>query len=576
MRRRIRYLEGVSLAVVAVFLIVAGVLHVPSSLHLHGQTEALVKRSTIISDVAICYGFVLALAAVSSFLLAQWGETTLTRRCLRALRAIAEEAACAWHWCRKSTNTKPAYLVPPLLIGAAVRGYFLAQPMRYDEAVTFLAFVNQSVAYLFYYPFPNNHVLHTLLVRLSVGFFGGHPISIRLPAFLAGLCVIPAISVLAGLLSRNASSGLVAAGLTAVYPFLVLYDTMARGYSLLVLLSVCLAILGYRLIERPSLRLCGLISLVTASGLLVMPSFLMPGLAILLWAVTMLAYHRRAPAKVIAGLAASLALMTMGLTGLFYTPTILVTNGLQPILDNQFVRGIAWPDFVQKLPHHLLMTAHDFTRDIPGGLLIVGVLLAVVGYGAMVRSRDWNSITFFPFLAIGAAIMLIAKHAIPFPRTWIYLLPFLFVLIDAGFCRIVDARDVLVRTGVVAGIGLFAVLLMTFDAVSSYDDTGCFQEAPVVVSVLAREMEPGDDVVVDIPADAPVEYYLWQKGIPRTHGGDDVANAKKFFIVKKSWYTLSRLTTLNARKVLELGDAQLYVYDPKVDGTRGRAAPDKK
>ena len=59
--------------------------------------------------------------------------------------------------------------------------------MRYDESVSFLIFVKETISRAFYYPVPNNHVLNTLLEKLSCAVVGTSPVAIRLPAFIAGV-----------------------------------------------------------------------------------------------------------------------------------------------------------------------------------------------------------------------------------------------------------------------------------------------------------------------------------------------------------------------------------------------------
>ena len=68
--------------------------------------------------------------------------------------------------------------------GAGLRLAFLFQPMVHDEAVTYVYFASRPLGFaLSYYPFPNNHLLNTLLVKASTGIFGNSPPALRLPAF---------------------------------------------------------------------------------------------------------------------------------------------------------------------------------------------------------------------------------------------------------------------------------------------------------------------------------------------------------------------------------------------------------
>jgi hypothetical protein len=66
-------------------------------------------------------------------------------------------------------------------------------------------------------------------------------------------------------------------------------------------------------------------------------------------------------------------------------------------------------------------------------------VLAVVSIVLLVHRRRWQALTLLPALATGGAAVLLAKHAIPYDRTWIYILPFAFVIVDAGFSAVQSA-----------------------------------------------------------------------------------------------------------------------------------------
>src|SRR5678816_637484 len=60
-----------------------------------------------------------------------------------------------------------------LFLALAIRLYYLYQPIRYDEATTFLYFaVRPLPAAISDYSFPNNHIFHTLLVWLVTRILG--------------------------------------------------------------------------------------------------------------------------------------------------------------------------------------------------------------------------------------------------------------------------------------------------------------------------------------------------------------------------------------------------------------------
>src|SRR5262245_22969550 len=140
------------------------------------------------------------------------------------------------------------------VLGVVLRALHLGIPMRYDEAHTFMKYALHGWEYsATTYNNPNNHVLHTLLVVASTKLFGESPFAIRLPAFLAG-CFIPLASAWLAWRAQDEKAALVAAALSATWPVLISYSTNARGYSLVVLLSLVAAAVSLELVRTPTSR----------------------------------------------------------------------------------------------------------------------------------------------------------------------------------------------------------------------------------------------------------------------------------------------------------------------------------
>jgi hypothetical protein len=98
------------------------------------------------------------------------------------------------------------------LLAGVIRGLALSQPMLHDEAYTFIAFASRPFAVAISdYSLPNNHVFHTILVYLAYHLLGNQPWIIRLPAFVAGVAIIP-LSYGAGAICYSRKVGLLSAG----------------------------------------------------------------------------------------------------------------------------------------------------------------------------------------------------------------------------------------------------------------------------------------------------------------------------------------------------------------------------
>ncbi len=130
-----------------------------------------------------------------------------------------------------------------LAIGLAARWPHMSQSLWYDEMTTLVDFVLQPWGKILAPSageyVPNNHVLHTILVKLVYA----HPELVpprewvlRLPALVAGLLVPIA---LAWPMRKSAPGFAFAIALLAtLHPWLVDFSCAARGYSLVLLLGI--------------------------------------------------------------------------------------------------------------------------------------------------------------------------------------------------------------------------------------------------------------------------------------------------------------------------------------------------
>jgi hypothetical protein len=111
-------------------------------------------------------------------------------------------------------DTIPLLILSLIIIfGAFFRYAYLWKPMGHDETYTFMVFASRGfrIAVTDYH-LPNNHVFHTILVNLTYQLFGDSPPVVRLPAFLAGVLIIPA-TYFVGKIYYNSHIGLVGAGI---------------------------------------------------------------------------------------------------------------------------------------------------------------------------------------------------------------------------------------------------------------------------------------------------------------------------------------------------------------------------
>jgi uncharacterized membrane protein len=127
-----------------------------------------------------------------------------------------------------------------LLLGLVLRLWNINQSLWWDEIWSTLFYAKadsvwgtiSKLGVLF-----NNHILYSVLCKISITIFGENEISARIPALMLGLFGIGAVYMF-GRTYWNSSIGLTAAYLTAISIFHIDHSTEARGYSGLLLFSI--------------------------------------------------------------------------------------------------------------------------------------------------------------------------------------------------------------------------------------------------------------------------------------------------------------------------------------------------
>ncbi len=148
----------------------------------------------------------------------------------------------------RSTFRRDVYCVLGILLfGLVIRLPRMTQSLWYDEMTTVSEYLirpwQRTVAPRAGQYVPNNHVLHTILVKLVYPLLtdGRDPtppfeLALRLPSLVAGL-LLPVALAWGLRKSAPATAGIVAVA-AVVNPWLVAMGTEARGYSMLLLLGV--------------------------------------------------------------------------------------------------------------------------------------------------------------------------------------------------------------------------------------------------------------------------------------------------------------------------------------------------
>ena len=121
-------------------------------------------------------------------------------------------------------------------------------PITHDEALTILLFSNLGIGEIMWSPetFPSNHVLNSLLTKMSIFFFGQEQWAVRLPnlgSFI--LYSIGVYRILTGVLTKNSLFFIPAALLFISSPYVLDFFGLCRGYG--ISLALCTFSMSYLL-----------------------------------------------------------------------------------------------------------------------------------------------------------------------------------------------------------------------------------------------------------------------------------------------------------------------------------------
>lgn len=411
----------------------------------------------------------------------------------------------------------------------------LGQPMRYDESITWAYFVGRSWSTVVSaYQFPNNHVLHSLLAKLAVSAVPWAPWALRLPAFLAGVAIVP-LTWLVGRRFADRGTALLGAALAAVSTTLVLYSTNARGYSCIVMLFLVMLLVADRIRRGAARYGWPVLALLGGLGLYTIPVMLYPLGVVLSWLVL---DARNLPASerlrriMHAGLAGAGA---VALAGVLYLP-IIRSAGLSALTGNKFVSASPWLQFALDLPRFLAETLGTWSSPLPWWCAFVLPILALLGLRRLAPSRA-------PSLALATigwcGALLLLTHRVPFVRVWLFMVPLFLLAVARGAIHVWrdtighrrpawKLEPALVAASLVALLG--AEVLHSRPALRS-DDTGAFRPAREVTALLAPRLQPGDRVLAVIPANGPLLYYFAERGLDTASLTVPITKSRRAFLV---------------------------------------------
>lgn len=397
------------------------------------------------------------------------------------------------------------------LLALGLRLPYLNQPLRYDEAYTWLEYASQPLYLgLSLYHDPNNHLGHTLLVHLASLVCGRSPWACRLPAFVAGTLLAPACAMLVRSWGRTASW---IAGLAiAAHPLLIEFSTLARGYMVQALLIVVLISLTWNAARSTEAPRIGGWSLIAAAALWTLPTSLYAVAGCLIGLLLQSRGERRR-LRLIGKLALLTGLLTVGL----YAP-VLVFSGPAAILDNPYVRPLTGVEFIDRIPAAAARAGEYLARDCPAYVIALWSAALSTALALATERRSLQSLT--AGLLLGAGLIVLQRVHPP-ERVWLDYLPLAIMLGSIGWSTMLQAAARF--PGLRAAMALVALAAIATPFVESMRNEsirrslegGAFPGAGAAAAVLHAQQRPGEPVLAACPAHAPLVYYALQFGMNR-------------------------------------------------------------
>lgn len=439
-------------------------------------------------------------------------------------------------------NSYHYFLMVIAILGTILRLAFINQPISYDEAITFEHSVSLPLTEsLTTYGDPNNHFLNTLLAHIAIEISGSIALWVwRFPAFVAGVLLIPAVFRTTARLF-DPQVALIASGLVAIAPQLVLYSSNARGYSIVVLCFVLLLGLAQDMRKQADLRRQSnqrqwvWFVLVTAIGCYAIPAMLYPFAVVVGWLLLSIIVEYTGPVRLRLLRDLVLACVAAGLlTMLLYLPALINGNwrGLTRTQElAPFLETI--PDLLDRLWRIWTYGVHPLLV----GVVVIGVLIGlVVGRGLSAHR--------VPLLATAVVIMtvvLLVQRPLFISsksRVLLFLLPLFLMVAAAGLATMIrwavkspSWQRVIVPLLVLALVVGGSLHIIAEQPFHESNEGGSFRDGEPVALYLGTILQPDDAILCHGPCDFILRYYFQQHGIDATVFDADVDQAPRVVIV---------------------------------------------
>jgi 4-amino-4-deoxy-L-arabinose transferase-like glycosyltransferase len=456
------------------------------------------------------------------------GDTGSTRRSSRQKRIAAttsggggflpdlKDVLTRYHKRTSAAHKRSVLLL--VLLGAALRGWLLFEPITADEAFMWVQYgvlpVGEVVSDLGH---SANHVFHTLLVQMSTGLFGLDKVTIRLPAYLSGVLAMPLFYLFVRAMF-NRYIALMTLALVAGSGGLLELSALASGHAVVWLLTCLALVFGRHFLKQNSPVSAIGMGVALALALWTMPGGLYPALMVMLWSLFhILVRHSETVPQRIRYWFLALGVLVV-LTLMLYSP-IIINHSITHIFHHDSLPDLSWKKF--KLVHTEGTMALWFHLVDVGSawFAIVGLIGVLV---AAFISQKYRMLAFA--MLLGASVPVLLIRYVPEPETWTYTL-FIFHLSTAIVLfyalkfvqeRLLPDLGKRTRVGIASLVLVGATAWPAMDFLLETDRQRRFPEAEVAANFLNDAMGVEDRVHAAVPWKDPLLFHLmclgWTKG----------------------------------------------------------------
>jgi 4-amino-4-deoxy-L-arabinose transferase-like glycosyltransferase len=398
-----------------------------------------------------------------------------------------------------------AILLAVVCVAAILRIYRLNYGIWLDEMLTYVNYMPLSVGRIFTtFDDANNHMLYTMLAKLSFDLFGESTWALRLPAVLFGVGSIPALYYFARQVSSE-KEALFSAALFAFSYHHVWFSQNARGYTALLFFALLSSGFLLQALRRNSTRYWLLYALSASLGVL---THLTMGFVIV-------AHFLVYITSLVTGRAGAGAEKWSGLLVGFVIGGMLSYLAYALVLPQMFGGGLAsgaqgtvaeWTNPVWMVLEVVRGMQISFTSGI---VALLACLVFAIGVIDFLRKAPVLPVLLFVPATLGFIVMLSIGYTL-FPRFFFFAMGFAVIVVVRGamltgasvgwLLRLPAAKSTWPGTAICTGLVMVSLLSVPFAYGPKQDYVGALE--------LVEQQKQLDDAVVTVGiADFPYDRF---------------------------------------------------------------------